>query len=253
METSLSARSFLSELGQWAIFLRQAFVGAYTRPWRLRDVAYHMVMLGNRSLLIATQVAVFSGMVLAVQFALFLSRLGLEYTVGRVVMVAVVRELGPVLTALCVGARMASGMTAELGAMRVTEQLDALRALGDEPIKRLVSPRLLASALVLPLLTAISDGLALVSAAGVVKLQYGLPFREFFSSAFDAATLTDFLSGIVKSFFFGILVAWVGCFGGFSTQAGSEGVGSATTQTVSRCAVGVLLADFILTQGLLAL
>ena len=253
MNSQLLVKAFLFRLGDWTEFLRAGMARAWARPFGFREIAYQVVMLGNKSVVIAAQVAIFSGLVLAIQFALFLSKMGLEYTVGRVVMVSVLRELGPVLTALSVGARMASGMTAELGAMRVTEQLDAMRALGDDPMKRLVAPRLVASLLVLPLLTLLADALALVSAASVVNVQYGLPIREFLSSAFGVATLDDFLSGLLKSAFFGIIVAWVGCYGGFRVNAGSEGVGRATTQTVSRCAVGGLLADVFITQGLLAL
>ncbi|MFZ5469048.1 MAG: MlaE family ABC transporter permease [Myxococcota bacterium] len=241
-------RARVERLGGMVLLLGNALVRAVTPPFRWGETAYQVVMLGNRSLSIAGLVALFAGLVLTLQFAVFLARLGVEYTVGRVVMVAVLRELGPTLTALGVGARIASGITAELGSMKVTEQIDAMRALGDDPVKRLVTPRLLACAVVLPSLTVIADGLALVAGAVVVHFEYGIAFRAFFSTALDSATFDDFFSGLGKSFFFGLIVAVIGCFNGFQVKGGTEGVGRATTATVSAAAVTVLLADYFLTK-----
>lgn len=253
MSWALHLRKTVGYLGEWAVFAKAAMSWAHLKTLSLKDVATQMVHLGNRSILIAVQVSVFAGLVMALQFAHFLARLGVEYTVGKVVVVSVLRELGPVLTALSVGARIASGMTAELGAMKVTEQIDAIRALGDNPIRRLVTSRLLASALVLPMLTALADALALVSASAVVKWEYSISMKEFMVSAFNTATLDDFFSGLAKSVVFGVVIALVACFSGFQVQAGSEGVGRATTATISVCAVSVLLADFLFTRLWMAL
>lgn len=246
-------RHALEQMGATALLVFRGAARAFRPPFRLQDVAFQIVMLGNRSLSIAWLVAVFAGLVMTLQFAVFMARLGVAYAVGRIVVVAVIRELGPVLTALSVGARIASGITAELGSMKVTEQIDAIRAMGADPIKRLVTPRLLACALVLPALTVIADAFALLAGSVVAKLEFDIGFRAFYQSSLESATFDDFASGLGKSFFFGLIIAAIGCFNGFDVRGGTAGVGKATTSTVSQCAVSILLADFFLTKLFLSL
>jgi phospholipid/cholesterol/gamma-HCH transport system permease protein len=224
-----------------------------TPPFALGDIAYQVEVLGIRSLSIGALTAAFTGLVLSLQFAFFLSRFGVQHTVGKVVVLTLFRELGPVLMALTVGSRIGSGITAELGSMKVTEQLDAIRALGADPIKNLVSPRLVSCALVLPGLTALADVLGLAAGSLVVKSQYEIPFDQYFRSAVETATLLDFGSGIGKAAVFGVIIAIVGCFKGFTVTGGTEGVGRATTETVAIASVAVLLSDFFLTKLLMAL
>ena len=246
-------RESLEAFGAMVLMFFRAARRAVTPPFGLGDAAYQIEVLGVRSLSIATLTAVFAGLVLSLQFAFFLARFGVQHTVGKVVVLTLFRELGPVLTALTVGGRIGSGITAELGSMKVTEQIDAISALGADPIKKLVSPRLLACALVMPALTALADVFGLAAGSLVVKTQYDIPFEQYFRSAVQTATLMDFGSGIAKSAVFGVIIAVVGCSKGFSVTGGTEGVGRATTETVAIASVAVLLSDFFLTKLFLAL
>jgi phospholipid/cholesterol/gamma-HCH transport system permease protein len=250
---SLRIRAAIDMLGGMAVMLWRALTRLVRPPLALGELALQIESLGVRSLSIATLTSVFAGLVLSLQFAFFLARFGVQHTVGKVVVLTLFREMGPVLTALTVGARIGSGITAELGSMRVTEQLDAIRALGADPIKKLVSPRLFACAIVLPALTALADVLGLLAGSVVVNMQYEIPFDQYFRSAVETVTMVDFASGIGKSMVFGVIIAIVGCYKGFSVEGGTEGVGRATTETVAYSAVAVCLSDFFLTKLLMAL
>ena len=239
--------------GGMMVMLVRASRRAFSRPFALGRVAYQIEMLGTRSLSLATLTAVFAGLVMTLQFAFFMARFGIQHTVGKVVVLTLFRELGPVLTALTVGARIGSGITAELGSMKVTEQIDAISALGADPIKKLVTPRLIACFIVIPALTALSDVFGLVAGSIVGATQYDIPMEQYFRSAVETADIVDFTSGIAKSAVFGIIIAVVGCYKGFEVSGGTEGVGKATTETVAITSVGVLLSDFFLTKLFLAL
>jgi len=168
--------------------------------------------------------------------------------VGRVVALTLFRELAPVLTALTVGARIGSGIAAELGAMSVTEQVDAIRALGADPLRKLVVPRVLACLIVLPGLTVLADVIGVVGGMVVVKSEYGISYATFLQGCLDVLTMTDFISGVIKGAVFGAIVGLVGCYQGLNVEGGTEGVGRATTQTVAIASVAVCLADFFITK-----
>jgi phospholipid/cholesterol/gamma-HCH transport system permease protein len=246
-------RAGVASLGAMVVLFWRAASRAVRGPSSLGAIAYQVETLGVRSLSIATLTALFAGLVLSLQFAFFMARFGVQHTVGKVVVLTLFRELGPVLTALTVGARIGSGITAELGSMQVTEQIDAIRALGADPVKKLVTPRLVACALVMPALTALADVFGLSAGSVVVYSQYEIPFEQYFRSAIETATLMDFGSGIAKSAVFGVIIAVVGCHKGFSVTGGTEGVGRATTETVAITSVSVCLSDFFLTKLFLAL
>ena len=220
-------------------------------PVDVGALVYQVESLGARSLSIATFTAVFGGLVICLQFGFFLGRFGVAHTVGKVAVLTIFRELAPVLTALTVGARIGSGIAAELGSMNVTEQLDAIRALGADPVKKLVAPRIWACIIVLPLLTVLADVMGMVAGAAVVNFEYHIPLIQFYESALDTVNLKDFFSGVGKAVVFGAIVAAVGCYEGFRVTGGTEGVGRATTETVAVSSVAVLLADFFLTKFLL--
>lgn len=239
--------------GGLMVMLVRAVRRAFMKPFAVGEVAYQIEMLGTRSLSIATLTAVFAGLVMTLQFAFFMARFGLQHTVGKVVVLTLFRELGPVLTALTVGARIGSGITAELGSMKVTEQIDAISALGADPIKKLVTPRLIACTLVMPALTALADVFGLVAGSVVSATQYDIPMEQYFRSAVETADIFDFTSGIGKSAVFGVIIAVVGCYKGFEVSGGTEGVGRATTETVAITSVAVCLSDFFLTKLFLAL
>lgn len=246
-------RRAVEQLGELAVLLGRTIARAVKPPLSLTAIAYQVEVLGLRSLSIASLTAVFAGLVLSLQFAFFMARFGVQHTVGKVVSLSIFRELGPVLTALTVGARIGSGIAAELGAMKVTEQIDAIRALGADPIKKLAVPRVFACVIVMPALTVLADVFALVAGSAVVKVEYEIPFEQFYRSAIDTAKMGDFTSGIVKSAIFGIIIAAVGCYKGFTVEGGTEGVGRATTETVAIASVAVCLADFFLTKLFLSI
>lgn len=250
---SLRARvgSGFAMFGGLTLMLGRTMVRSVKRPFDFGAIGKQVEALGVRSLSIATMTAIFAGLVISIQFAFFLARFGVQHSVGKVVVLTLFRELGPVLTALTVGARIGSGITAELGSMKVTEQIDAIRMLGADPLKKLVYPRVWACAVVLPALTILADIVGLTAGAFVVWLEYGITMREFISSAIETATVLDFGSGIFKAMIFGLIIGIVGCFKGFNVKGGTEGVGIATTETVAMAAVGVCLSDFFLTKLLL--
>ena len=240
-------------LGAVATLARQTFTHALRPPYPFAELTKQIVQIGLRSTTIVLLTALFSAMVITVQFALQLSRFGAKAWVGSVVGVTLARELGPVMTALMVGGRVGAGIAAELGSMAVTEQIDALKALGADPVKKLVVPRVLAAVLVLPLMTAMAVVLGVVGGAAIADLDAGVSFAHFHHAAWHATTMADFLSGLSKTVFFGFNIAIVGCHLGLSTRGGTEGVGRATTQTVVVTSVITLIGDFLLTKLILTL
>lgn len=220
----------------------------FRRPLEGRAILRQMDSLGVASVGIVVVTSVFIGMVMAVQFAFGLQKFGgLEYT-GRVIALSFARELAPTLTAVIVGGRIGSGMAAELGAMSVTEQIDAIRALGADPLKKLVWPRLLASVIVMPVVAAFSLVLGFAGATMITDLQFDIPAAFFLRSALGAVTMSDFAAGMIKTPVFGAIIALVGCHFGMTTKGGTAGVGNSTTRTVVVISIAILIADFFLTK-----
>jgi phospholipid/cholesterol/gamma-HCH transport system permease protein len=248
-----AAADTLRLLGAVATLTRQTVGQAFRRPFQGAELSKQIVQIGLRSTTIVLLTAIFSAMVITVQFALQLSRFGAKAWVGSVVGVTLARELGPVMTALMVGGRVGAGIAAELGSMAVTEQIDALKALGADPVKKLVVPRVLAAMLVLPLMTSMAVVLGVIGGAAIAEIDSGVSFGHFHHAAWHATTMTDFLSGLSKSVFFGFNIAIVACQLGLSTRGGTEGVGRATTQTVVVTSVITLISDFLLTKLILTL
>jgi phospholipid/cholesterol/gamma-HCH transport system permease protein len=241
-------RQRLEALGALFVMMGKVCSRAVRPPYDWGALVFHTESLGVRSMPIALLTSTFAGLVISLQFGFFLARFGVQYTVGRVVILTLFRELAPVLTALTVGGRIGSGIAAELGAMTVTEQVDAIRALGADPLRKLVVPRVLACLLVLPTLTVLADVIGLLAGALVVNLQYGISLDLFFQGALDSVFLSDFVSGVIKGAVFGGIIGLVGCFKGLTVEGGTEGVGRATTQTVAITSVTVCLADFFITK-----
>ncbi len=210
-------------------------------------------IMGVRSLGVAATAAVFTGMVFALQSAINMARFGAENYVGPLVALAILRELGPVLTAILVGGKVASGITAELGSMKVTEQIDALRSLGVNHIKRLIVPRVLASLVVFPLLTTLADFLGVLGGMVTMVVERGADAYAYINTTTYWVVPRDFLTGIGKSVFFGAIVTLIGCYNGLSTEGGTEGLGRATTATVVQVTMGVIISDFFLTKLFLIL
>src|SRR5262245_27077688 len=216
-------------------------------------VAREIDIIGVRSLTVALTAALFTGMVLALQTAVNMARFGAENYVGPVVALSILRELGPVLTTILVGGKVASGITAELGSMKVTEQIDALRALGVNYVKRLIVPRLLAALLVFPLVTALADFVGLVGGMIVSVFDRDVDPYLYWNTIAYWVVIRDFMTGLVKSVVFGFLVTLIGCYNGLATEGGTEGLGRATTDTVVEVAMAVIISDFFLTKLLIIL
>ena len=218
-----------------------------------RELLAQFEVAAVRSLPIVAVTTFFTGMVLALQTAFALSRFGAKPYVGSIVGLAIVRELGPVLAAITMGARVGAGISSELGSMRVTEQVDAIRAMGADPIEKLVVPRVLACVLALPLLTVFADFLGIVGGMIVAQVQYSIPAQFYLTTVVTTVEYEDFVSGIAKTFVFGWIVGMVGCFVGLRTTGGTQGVGRATTRAVVVATIAIFVSDFFLTRALLML
>ena len=230
----------------------QLFVSAMKsigrRPFEWKAIVEQIDSLGVASMGIVFVTSVFIGMVMTMQFAFGLQRFGgLEY-IPRVVSLSFARELAPSLTSVIVGGRIGSGMAAEVGSMNVTEQVDAIRALGADPAKKLVMPRLVASIIVMPLLSIFAFVLGLGGAIIVSATQFNVTPTNFIRSALESVTLIDFMSGFLKTPFFGAIIAIVGCHFGLTTRGGTAGVGQSTTRTVVVVSISILTADLLLTK-----
>ena len=241
-------RPTLRTAGELSILTGKAFVGMVTPPYRLASWIRQMEQIGVRSLLVAAITTTFTGMVLALQSAYSLPSLGVKFYVGTLVSKSVVRELGPVLTALIVGGRIGAGMTAELGTMKVTEQIDALRSMASDPVKELVVPRLAATLFMLPALTVIGNVLGITGGLIVAVSQLNISAAFYLNDVLSALTLQDISSGVGKSFFFAYFIAIIGCYNGLNARGGADGVGRATTNTVVYASILVLVSDFFLTK-----
>src|SRR5438876_539204 len=209
--------------------------------------------MGVQSRGVALTAAIFTGMVFTIQSAVNMARFGAETYVGPVAALPILRGLGPVLPAILVGGRVASGITAELGSMRVTEQIDALRTLGVNYVKRLVVPRVLASLVVFPLLTVLTDAVGVLGGMVIMSVERGADLYAYWNTTTYWVVPKDFFTGVGKSVFFGAIVTLIGCYNGLSTEGGTEGLGRATTATVVHVTMGVIVSDFFLTKLFLAL
>jgi phospholipid/cholesterol/gamma-HCH transport system permease protein len=244
---------FVRHAGGVSTLAAKATKSLLTTRFELRSFVYQLEQLGVRSFGIAAATSVFVGIVMAIQFAFSLERFGARDSVGRIVGLSMVRELAPSLTSLVVGSRIAAGIAAELGSMAVTEQIDAIRALGADPVKKLVVPRVLAGTVLMPLLSFFAIVLGIGSAMVVCRVTFGIPMPFFLSTAIDTIDLPDFLSGVGKTPVFGFLVCLLGCHFGMRTRGGTEGVGRSTTTSVVVVSIGILVANAILTQLFLGL
>jgi phospholipid/cholesterol/gamma-HCH transport system permease protein len=222
-----------------------------TRPRYPADTMFQLDSLGVGSLAIVVLTGMFTGMVLALQSAASLDAFGARPYVGRLVCVSMVRELGPVLTALMVTGRVGSGMAAELGSMVVSQQIDALRVLGTDPVRKLVAPRIAAGMIMAPLLTVISDTLGIFGGAIISVFSLKLSWEFYWRSVGNALGLNDLAMGLTKPVVFGFILASVGCYMGLSTTGGTQGVGIATTRSVVVASVLILCTDFFMTKLLL--
>ena len=215
-------------------------------PWRDALVQFDAIAVRSTPIVVIT--AVFTGMVLALQAAFALTRFGAKPYVGSIVGLSIVRELGPVLAALMVGGRVGAGIASELGSMAVTEQVDAIRAMGADPAQKLALPRVIATTVGLPLLTSFAIVLGVAGGMFVADLQFAIAPSFYRQTVVSSVELGDFFSGVLKTVFFGWWIGMVGAFVGLRTSGGTAGVGQATTRAVVVSSIGVLISDFFLTK-----
>lgn len=243
-----NARQLLEFLGKLARLTGHFFKELRSRPFEWKEFRTQCKEIGLNSLPIALFSLLFVGLIFAFQFGSAFKRFGAMNYVGRVNALSMIRELGPVFTSLVVGGRVGAGMAAELGSMKVTEQIDAIRALGASPYKKLLVPRVVASTLMLPLLATVATAIGLLSAMMIVWLEFGVSPVQFMKDGFRFLSFPDFFQGVGKPFVFGFFIAIVGCHHGFECGQGTASVGRATTQAVVSVSLMVVLVDFILTR-----
>ena len=236
---------------EYSIFCWQAVTSLFRKPHYWADTLIQGDLIGVGSVPIVVLTGFFTGGVLALQSAASLAQFGAQAYTGRFVSLSMFRELAPVLTGLMVSGRNASGMASELGSMVVTEQIDAMRALGTDPIKKLVTPRVVATVLALFFLTIVADTLGTSGGATVAVFISHQNADQYFNSAYQALVPADMIQGLTKPLFFGFIISTIGCFFGMKTTGGTQGVGRATTQAVVVSSVMIIFTDFLLSRVML--
>ena len=257
-----AAKAKVLSVQEYATLAWNALRFIFARPFYGGDVVQQMDAIGVQSLGIVLLTGFFTGMVLALQSSVQLQTFGATPYIGRLITGSMIRELGPVLAGLMVAGRVGSGIAAQIGSMKVTEQIDALNTLGTDPIKKLVTPRVLAALIMLPLLTVINDFVGILGGNVIASLYVGVPsglywrtvWEQIASGGFSMRYIpNDFIMGLLKPFVFGGIISVTACYYGLSTTGGTEGVGTSTTRTVVAASVAILVVDYFLTQFLLFL
>ena len=238
-------RGFLIETGQLTYFAGRFFKEVFRPPYEWREFFRQCYQMGNRSLMLVLVTGFIIGLVLTLQSRPTLIEFGAESWMPNMVGISIVREIGPVITALICAGRIASGIGAELGSMRVTEQIDAMEVSGTNPFKYLVVTRIMATTLMLPLLVIFGDIIALYGSALVEYLKGGMSFQLYFNMVFDALSFGDFIPATIKSFFFGFVIGLVGCYKGYYCKKGTAGVGKAANTAVVTASLLVFFVDFM--------
>ena len=225
-------------------FAKQVF----RRPFITQELKDQCLHVGLASMPIAAITLFFVGVVFAFQFGITLRKLGAVSFIGRVTSVSLLRELGPVFTALVVGGRVGAGMAAEIGSMRVSEQIDAIRALGADPVRKLIVPRIIASTFMLPIVTVLATIIGGIGAIILSWVEFRVSPLSFYTTSLSTIRLLDFISGFTKTFFFGFGIALVGCYEGMMCDFGTKGVGRATTRAIVNVSLVIVFTDFFLTH-----
>ena len=245
------ARNKIASLQEYSLLAAQSVANLFRTPLYVADAIQQADLIGFGSLPIVLASVFFTGAALALNSATTLSRFGAETVVGQLVSLGIVRELGPVLAGLVVAGRNASGMASELGSMIVTEQIDAMRALGTDPTKKLVTPRVVATVVMVFFLTILGDFLGLLGGSFVASLLLGLDSHEYWSNAWQTLVFSDVFMGLSKPLVFGFIVATVGCYYGLSTKGGTQGVGRSTTEAVVASMILIIVVDVFVTRFLM--
>ncbi|HZY62100.1 MAG TPA: ABC transporter permease [Edaphobacter sp.] len=247
------AKEKIAAIQDYALLSWHAILNIFSRPRYWADIFTQMDSIGFGSLPIVVLTGFFTGCVLALQSATSLQEFGAVSMTGNLVALSMVKELGPVLTGLMISGRNASGMASELGSMKVTEQIDAMRALGTDPVRKLVTPRLYATVFMLFFLTIISDAVGIAGGAMVSVGLLGLNASSYFHNSYHALAYGDVVQGLTKPIFSGFIIATVGCYFGMKTKGGTQGVGRSTTQAVVVSSVFIIIVDFIVSRAMIGI
>jgi phospholipid/cholesterol/gamma-HCH transport system permease protein len=239
----------LERIGRIAIFAASAIALAFRPPFYFRLLGRQLIDVGYYSLPVVGLTAIFTGMVLVLQSYTGFTRFNAESAIPNVVVLSLTRELGPVLAGLMVAGRMGAAMAAEIGTMRVTEQIDALSTLSTNPIKYLVVPRLIAGLVSLPVLVAIADIIGVFGGYVIAVYKLGFNSTTYIKNTVDFVTTLDVVSGLVKAAVFGFIVALMGCYNGYHSRGGAQGVGAATTNAVVSASILILVLNYMLTEA----
>jgi phospholipid/cholesterol/gamma-HCH transport system permease protein len=239
--------NYLSRIGQISIFIGNAVKHCFCPPFYPRLILKQIIQIGYFSLPVVGLTAIFSGAVLALQSYSGFSRFNAESAIATVVVLSITRELGPVLAGLLVAGRVGAAMAAEIGTMKVTEQLDALVTLSTNPFKYLVAPRVIAGVLMLPFLVLVADIIGVMGGYLVSVHQLGFSSGAYLRNTFEFLKAIDIISGLTKAAFFGFIITTMGCYWGYNSKGGAEGVGIATTNAVVSSSIIILLANYIIT------
>lgn len=243
----------LLEVQEYVRMSAAAIRGIFSRPYYRHDIIEQFEAIGVGSLTVVLLTGFFTGAVLALNTGITLDQFGARSFVGRLISASMIKELGPVLTGLMLAGRIGSGIAAELGSMVVTDQINALRALGTDPIRKLVVPRLLAGFFMTPVLTVISDGVGILGGWLIAVFQLRVASSLYWTSILDGLYMEDAWMGLIKPFFLGFIIVTIGCHVGLSAKGGTQGVGRATTNAVVASSVAVIAVDFFLTRLLISL
>jgi phospholipid/cholesterol/gamma-HCH transport system permease protein len=233
---------------EFVVLAGKAFRNIFRKPHYADDIILQMDTIGVGSLVVVVLVGLFSGIVMALQMSRALAQYGEVEKTGTLVAITLARELGPVLTAIMMAGRNSSGIASELGSMKVTEQIDAMRALGTDPIQKLVTPRLEATCFMLPLLTVIADFVGLFGGWVIAVVKLHLTSRLYWNSAWQALEWNDVAQGLIKPLVFAVVVSLIGCFYGLRTTGGTQGVGRATTQAMVAATIMIFISDVMITE-----
>jgi phospholipid/cholesterol/gamma-HCH transport system permease protein len=239
---------FVNFIGGTSLLTKEMLDSLFRKPFYPFLVVEQVYQVGVRSLSLVSATALSTGMVMSLQFGFGLERFGGKFYVPKVVALSLIRELGPVFTSLMLAGRVGAGITAEIGSMNVTQQIDAIRALGTNPIKKIVIPRVIACLIALPALTIIANFVGIFGAAIICYAELGLDPVFFYEKVVSTITLTDFTVGVAKTFFFAGFISIVGCYFGMRTTGGTQGVGIATTKSVVTSSILIVISDFFLTK-----
>jgi phospholipid/cholesterol/gamma-HCH transport system permease protein len=248
-----AAKNFVLTLQEYFLFATRAALNLFSAPVYWSDIIVQCDIIGVGSILIVVFAGFFTGGVLAVQSAATLASFGATAVTGRFVAMSMIRELGAVLTGIMVSGRNASSMASELGSMVVTEQIDAMRALGVDPIRKLVTPRIVATVVMLFFLTILSDFCGILGGAAVTVFMNGQNGTQYFSMAYEYLRYPDILQGLIKPIFFGFIIASIGCFYGMRTSGGTQGVGQSTIKAVVFASVLIIFVDLLVSLTMVSL